>query len=174
MTTIATVPIPEGVTVEVQPRAFKATANGKTNERSFKLRGMELAQEEQAITVKLKTVRRDTKAIAKSIAAHIKNMMLGVKDGFEVKLAVVHSHFPMNVTVKDDLIEIVNFLGEKKSRMARIMPGCEVQVKGKDVTVKGFNKEAVGQTAANMEKATRMTKRDRRRFQDGIYIVKKA
>ena len=174
METIAKVPVPEGVTVEVQPRAFKVTANGKTNERQFKYRGMELAQEENAVAVKLKKVRRDSKAIAKTIAAHIKNMMLGVKDGFECQLAVVHSHFPMNVSVKDDKIEIVNFLGEKKARRARIMPGCEVQVKGKDVTVKGFNKEAVGQTAANLEKATRMTKRDRRRFQDGIYIVKKA
>lgn len=174
METIVTVPVPEGVSVEVQPRAFKATANGKTNERAFKYRGMELALEDQAVAVKLKFVRRDSKAIAKTIAAHIKNMMSGVKDGFECQLAVVHSHFPMNVSVKDNQVEIVNYLGEKKARKSKIMPGCEVQVKGKEITVKGFNKEHVGQTAANLEKATRTKNRDRRRFQDGIYIIKKA
>jgi large subunit ribosomal protein L6 len=79
----------------------------------------------------------------------------------------------MNISVKGDVVEIVNFLGEKKPRKSKILPGCEVQVKGKDIIVKGVNKEAVGQTAGNLERTVRTTNRDRRRFQDGIYIVKK-
>ena len=173
MDVLTKVAVLEGVNVEVTPHRFKATANGKTNEREFKFQGMELAQEGNEILVKLKVERRDTRAKGFTVAAHLKNMMKGVKDGFEIKLATVHSHFPMNISVKGETVEIVNFLGEKKARKSRIMPGCEVQVKGKDIVVKGFNKEAVGQTAANMERATRMTKRDRRRFQDGIYITEK-
>ena len=174
MQLLTKVAVPEGVTVEVSPSSFKATANGKTNERTFKFKGVELAKEDSEIAVKLKLERRDHRAKGLAIAAHLKNMMKGVKDGFEVKLSAVHSHFPMNITAKGELVEIVNFLGEKKARKSKILPGCQVEVKGKDIVVKGHDKEAVGQTAANLEKATRMTKKDRRRFQDGIYIVKKS
>jgi large subunit ribosomal protein L6 len=41
------------------------------------------------------------------------------------------------------------------------------------VTVSGSDREKVGQTAANIEMACKIKKRDRRVFQDGIYIVSK-
>ena len=51
----------------------------------------------------------------------------------------------------------------------------KVEVKNKvDVIVTGADIEKVGQTAANIERACRIRKRDRRVFQDGIYIVAKA
>ena len=159
--------------MEVTPFTFKATVNGKTNERTFKFKGVEMVQEGNEILVKLLVDRRDARAKGFTVAAHLRNMIKGVAEGFEAKLAAVHSHFPMNLTVKGDVVEIVNFLGEKKPRKSRIMPGCQVQAKGKDVIIKGHDKEAVGQTAGNLEKASRMTKKDRRRFQDGIYIVQK-
>ena len=49
-----------------------------------------------------------------------------------------------------------------------------MKVKGQEIIVEGIDKEATGQTAANIEQATRITKWDRRVFQDGIYIVEKA
>ena len=50
----------------------------------------------------------------------------------------------------------------------------EVRVVNKtDVVVRGADREKVGQTAANIERACRIKKRDRRVFQDGIYIVSK-
>ena len=50
----------------------------------------------------------------------------------------------------------------------------EVKVQNKtDVTVSGVDREKVGQTAANIERSCRIKKRDRRVFQDGIYIVSK-
>jgi len=50
----------------------------------------------------------------------------------------------------------------------------EVRVENKtDVVVKGADREKVGQTAANIERACRIKKRDRRVFQDGVYIVSK-
>ena len=41
------------------------------------------------------------------------------------------------------------------------------------VKVFGLNKELVGQTAANLERLTKLSKRDRRKFQDGIFIYEK-
>ncbi|MGB1098957.1 MAG: 50S ribosomal protein L6, partial [Poseidonia sp.] len=50
----------------------------------------------------------------------------------------------------------------------------DVKVSNKvEVTVSGIDKEAVGQTAANIERCTTVKKRDRRVFQDGIYLLNK-
>ena len=48
-----------------------------------------------------------------------------------------------------------------------------MKVKGDSVTIEGNNKEDVGQTAGNLEKATVVKGRDTRVFQDGIYIISK-
>ena len=110
----------------------------------------------------------------RTLISHLHNMAKGLNQEFEYKLAIVYSHFPMSVNVKSDKVEINNFAGEKKQRTATILQNVKVEVKGKDVFVKGHSKEAVGQTAANLENATKVRGRDRRIFQDGIFIVSKA
>jgi large subunit ribosomal protein L6 len=51
--------------------------------------------------------------------------------------------------------------------------GCKVSVEGEDVVVRGLDKEAVGQTAANIELATKVRRKDPRVFLDGIYLYKR-
>jgi large subunit ribosomal protein L6 len=66
-----------------------------------------------------------------------------------------------------------NFLGEKTPRTTRIVGDCKVAVKGTELTVQGIDKEEVGQTVANIEKLTKVKKRDPRVFQDGIYLIER-
>ena len=73
-----------------------------------------------------------------------------------------------------DRLEIVNFIGEKYPRYARILPGTTVKVGSDEVTVTGIDKEIVGSTAANIERATRIRDRVPRVFQDGIYIISRS
>ncbi len=118
--------------------------------------------------------KRKTFAIVHSFEAHIRNMIQGLLTGYTYKLAIVHSHFPMNVKVKGQEVEISNYLGEKNPRMSAIKgKETKVEIKGKEIIVSGTNVEDVSQTAANLEKATRDTKKDQRVFQDGIYITHK-
>ena len=101
-------------------------------------------------------------------------MVRGVTDGFTYNLKAVYSHFPMTLAVKGNKFVVNNYFGEKVPRSAEIIQGVEVKVNNKtDVVVTGINKENVGQTAANIERCVTVKKRDRRVFQDGIYLVGK-
>jgi len=100
-------------------------------------------------------------------------MITGVTKGFTYKLKIVFSHFPISVKVQGDKILIENFTGEKTPRIAKIVGTAKVTVKGDDVIVQGINIEDVGQTAANIEQATKIKKKDPRIFLDGIYIYER-
>ncbi|ASA76949.1 50S ribosomal protein L6 [Thermococcus sp. 5-4] len=168
------VEIPEGVEVTVEKDVVKVKGPKGELERELKYPGVQIFTEDGKVVVFKEFPRKRDIAIARTFKAHIANMIRGVTEGFTYKLKVVYSHFPMTVKVQGDEVVIENFLGEKNPRRAKILPGVTVKVMGSDVIVEGIDKEAVGQTAANIEQATRITKWDRRVFQDGIYIVEKA
>ena len=83
----------------------------------------------------------------------------------------------MTLKVDGNIMTITNLFGEKVPRSANLpWTPSEVQVRVEnkvDVIVTGADREKVGQTAANIERACKIRKRDRRVFQDGIYIVSK-
>ncbi|NJE05953.1 50S ribosomal protein L6 [Thermococcus sp. M36] len=168
------VEIPEGVEVTVENNVVKVKGPKGELEREFSYPGVQIFTEDDKVVVFKEFPRRRDIAIARTFKAHIANMLRGVTEGFTYKLKVVYSHFPMTVKVQGDEVIIENFLGEKNPRRAKILPGVTVKVMGQEVIVEGIDREAVGQTAANIEQATRITKWDRRVFQDGIYIVEKA
>ena len=108
-----------------------------------------------------------------TFTAHIRNMIFGVTQGFEYKMKTVYSHFPIKTIVEGNEFIIQNFLGERSARRAKILDSVTVDIKGDDITVSGIDKEKVGQTAVNIERAARVKRRDIRVFQDGVYIVSK-
>lgn len=121
-----------------------------------------------------KDKKKKTKAVLNSTEKHILNAISGLNKEFVYKLAIVYSHFPITVKVEGAEVVISNFLGEKKPRKTKVLPGCKVEIKGRDIFVKGHDRYKAGQTAGNIEKATRVVGRDFRIFDDGCYIVEKA
>ena len=111
--------------------------------------------------------------VMKSHIAHIKNMMQGLQKPYVYKLEACNVHFPMTMKVEGNKLMINNFLGERVQRFAEILTGVIVEIKGQKITLKSHNLDAAGQTAANIEKSTKVKNRDRRTFQDGIFIVEK-
>jgi large subunit ribosomal protein L6 len=100
-------------------------------------------------------------------------MITGVRKGFTCKLKIAFSHFPISVSVKEDKVIIENFTGERSSRISKIIGNTQVSVKGDDVIVQGTNIENVTQTAANIELATKIRKKDPRVALDGIYVYER-
>ena len=109
-----------------------------------------------------------------TIAQHVRNMIKGVQKKFEYKLKVCFSHFPMTVKQEDRKIIVQNFLGEKVPREMTLPEGVEVKVDKTEIIVRSVDKELAGQAAANFETITKIRGRDKRVFQDGIYITNKA
>lgn len=117
------------------------------------------------------TAHKEEKALMGTYKAHLRNMIKGVTTGYQYTMKTVYSHFPIKTSVEGDQFVIQNFLGERFPRKAQILPGVKVDVKGDAITISGIDKETVGQTAANIERATRVRNRDIRVFQDGVYTV---
>ncbi|WP_436931624.1 50S ribosomal protein L6 [Halosimplex halobium] len=105
--------------------------------------------------------------------SHVRNMFHGVTEGWEYEMEVFYSHFPMQVDVEGDEVVIENFLGERAPRRTDIHGDTDVSVSEETITLSGPDVEAVGQTAADIEQLTRVTDKDVRVFQDGVYITNK-
>ncbi len=169
------VTIPEGVTASLSEDGVVSIQGPKGSlSRQFTNSNLDLFQEGGAIIVRTDLPRRKIKALAGTWNAHLNNMVKGVTDGFTYNLKAVYSHFPMTLAVKGNEFVVNNYFGEKVPRSADILQGVEVKVNNKvEVVVSGIDKENVGQTAANIERCVTVKNRDRRVFQDGIYLVGK-
>ena len=125
------------------------------------------------ITISTSSKARKDKAVMGTWVAHMKNLLIGVENGYEYKMKIIFTHFPMIVKQENDIIIIANFMGEKGTRTARVVGDTEVKIEKEYITLSGPAKEDVSQSAANVEQACRKKKKDLRVFHDGIYIASK-
>jgi large subunit ribosomal protein L6 len=172
--------IPEGVKIRIEGntvRGYLLSVKGPKGENSklLKFRGIYIEGNgmNNMIRVYTKENKSKLRAMVGTFASHINNLIKGVTDGFEYKLKVVYSHFPIKLRVEGREVIIENFLGEKHPRRAKIVGRAKVKIQGNEIIVAGIDKEECGQTAANLERSTRVKDLDVRVFQDGIYIVEK-
>lgn len=166
--------IPEGVEVNVDGTLVNIKGSQGENKRGFNIKKIKMEKTENEIKIECKNASKKEKKLMNSMTTHIKNMIQGVQEKFEYKLKICNSHFPMKVDVKGKEVEVKNFLGEKIPRIVQIPENVEVKIDGDIISVSSVNKEFAGQGAANFEKATRVPSKDRRIFQDGIFIINKA
>lgn len=172
-----TIQIPQGVTVEITGNHVKVAGPKAKLERDFSsplFKGdIKVQKNENELKVSTESYRRPIKAEVGAIAAHIRNMISGVTKEYKYTLHSVYMHFPFTVKVVGAEVVIANFLGERAQRKAKIIGSTKVDVKGEEITVSGNDIEAVGLTAANIERAAKISARDRRVFQDGIFLTKR-
>ncbi|MCC7575073.1 50S ribosomal protein L6 [Candidatus Woesearchaeota archaeon] len=168
-----TMKIPEGCTFthnkkEMIIRGPKGEITRKLPDKKIIL---ETKNDELILTYKNASKRE--KRMIFTTRSHLRNMFKGVQEGFIYKLKICSGHFPMNVSLKNNVLEIKNFIGEKVPRTLTIKQGADVKINGDEIIVESINKEIAGQTAGSIEKLTKRPGFDKRIFQDGIYITEK-
>lgn len=167
------VPLAEGTSAEYKDGCL--TVKGPKGEVSKRLKfpGVNVQVNDNEVSIGSDKVSRTERAISLTYRAHVTNMIKGVTEGFEYKLAVVYAKFPVSVEVNGNVFRIKNFLGEKVPRTLTIPEGVTIEAGEKDIVVKGIDKELVGQVAGNLEELTSVNHLDRRVVQDGIFITEK-
>jgi large subunit ribosomal protein L6 len=141
--------------------------------REFSHHAIKVEKSGEKIAISSEDERKKVRAMMGTWRAHMKNMMNGVTKGWKCNLKLVYAHFPVKLEHKGELLVIKNFLGARADRKARILPGVSIKITGDVLELSGPDRELVGQTAANIETATKVTGFDRRVFQDGIYMTEK-
>lgn len=168
------VDIPSEVDVEIDGMRVRVRGPKGQLERDFSYaKGVLIRKEDGKVIVEAYFADRRKKALVGTVAAHIENMLVGVTKGWRYKLKIITTHFPATVRVVGREVLVENFLGEKAPRRAKIVGDVKISVKGRDVIIEGVDLEAVAQTAANIEQATKVRDKDRRVFVDGIYIYER-
>jgi len=168
------VQLPAGVKAALEGRILIIKGKlGETRKQFDKINVNLSVQGDKIVFTPFSEKKKDN-VVINTILSIIGNMVTGVTKGFTYKVKVVYAHFPISVKTKGDEILVENFVGERSPRVAKILGACKVTVEGDDVVVKGVSLEDVGQTAANLELATKIKRKDQRVFLDGLYIFEKS
>ncbi|MBS7636637.1 50S ribosomal protein L6 [Candidatus Bathyarchaeota archaeon] len=168
------VQIPDDVELTLEGKKVTVKGVKGTLTRDFSYVPVSMELQGKSLRIWANWPRKKESALVGTIHAHINNMITGVRKGFTYKLKIVFSHFPISVKVQDGMVLIENFTGERNPRKAKIVGSAKVRVSGDDVIVQGINLEEVSQTAANIEQATKVRRKDPRVFLDGIYLYEKS
>lgn len=171
------VPIPQNCQVSLSDRLVTIKSENKTIKRDFSHLVVTLDIFENNIRLRLWNARRQERAKLITCSSHIKNMILGVTNGFEYILKAAYVHFPIAFEILENgkILIVKNFLGEKTPRKF-VMRGDSIVSKGieKDtVIIQGTSIEDVSQSAGNVQKDCVPRNFDIRKFMDGVYVMKK-
>ena len=164
---------PEDVSVEVDHLDLTVEGPNGSVTRRLWYPDVSVTVDDDAVVIESDAEDAKTNSTVGTFESHVENMFHGVTEGWEYEMEVFYSHFPMQVRVEDEEVVIENFLGETAPRRTPVHGDTDVEVDGEQVRLRGPDIEDVGQTAADIEQLTRVTEKDVRVFQDGVYITAK-
>jgi large subunit ribosomal protein L9e len=175
--------IPEGITLEVKSRQVRVKGVLGTLSKDFKhvavdmyiAEGEGLNEGKKVLKVDCHNGIKKRLATIRTVISHVLNMITGVTKGYEYKMRMVYAHFPINIAIEkaSTLVEIRNFLGEKRVRSIGMLPGvtCTRSEAVKDELIfVGNDIENVSRSCALIHQSCLVKKKDIRKFLDGIYI----
>ena len=167
------VEMPEGVKAALEGRTLSIRGKLGEAKKSFDKINVNVAVDGNRVVFTPFSAKKKDNVIINTVNSIVNNMVTGVTRGYTYKVKIVYAHFPITVKTKGRQVLVENFVGERSPRVSEIIGDCKVTVDGDDVIVKGVSLEDVGQTAANIELATKIKRKDQRIFLDGLYIYHK-
>jgi len=166
--------IPQGVSVHIVGSLVEINGPKGNVKRDFYHPKISIKTEGNLIKVEGKKLNSKEKMIVPTFKAIIENNVNGVINPYIYELKICSGHFPIKVDIEGKKLVVRNLLGEKVPRIIEIPSNVKVNVSGNVVSVESSDRALAGQTAASIEKITIRPGFDKRVFQDGIYITKKA
>ena len=165
--------MPEGVSASLAGRILAVKGKLGEAKKNFDKINVNISVVGNRVVFTPFSAKKKDNVIINTVSSIVNNMVTGVTKGYTYKVKVVYAHFPITVKTKGKQVLVENFVGERSPRVADIVGDSRVSVEGDDVIVKGVSLEDVGQTAANIELATKIKRKDQRIFLDGLYIYHK-
>jgi len=168
-----TIQAPDNVEVTLEGRKITVKGPKGTLVRDFAFAPVSIELNGKNMRVWAEWPRKKEASLVGTLRSHIENMITGVTKGFTYKLKIVFSHFPISVKLKDKTVLIENFTGERNPRKAKVVGNVQVKIQSEDIFIQGMDVEEVSQTAANIEQATKVKRKDPRIFLDGLYVYER-
>lgn len=171
------VEIPKGVTFTLNGKVASAKGKmGSVTKDFTHAKSLAITQDGSKIVLEADYPKKDTIALAGTLRNIINNMCLGVTEGYTYKMKIVFSHFPITVEMAKDqkTIIIKNYAGERSPRLIPAKPDVKIQATKDDVILTSVDKESIGNMAGKIQRVCITKHKDRRVFQDGIYIYEKS
>lgn len=139
------IPIPSGVEVTVKDGEIVVKGKGGTLTRTLHP-AVAVSVSGQEVQVSPAGSSRLSRALPGTFAAHIKNMLAGVREPFSKKLQVEGIGFRAEVSGT----QLKLMLGLSHPVLIQVPAGITAQVDKNVITISGIDKEKVGQFAASV------------------------
>jgi len=168
--------VPEDLKIQVKNKTVTIEGPKGTLTKSFDNVDFDISKKGNKVNIKAYYINKKRKAATLAVVGHINNMIKGTLEGYVYKSKIIFSHFPITVEPDNNkkLITIKNLYGGRKHLIVPIVgEDTKVSVDKDDVIVEGINKEAVGQTTANMQEICRLRgkrRKDPETFMDGVWL----
>ena len=138
--------IPAGVTVELQAGLAKVKGPKGELQRIIDPR-VKLNLENNILTCNVENPENKTeRALWGTYAAHLKNMIVGVTQGFKKQLEINGVGYKVAMQGADLKLEV----GFSHSVIFKIPAGLKAAVEKNQITIEGIDKELLGKTAAEL------------------------
>ena len=165
--------VPDGVTVTIKKQGVTARGQHGEVSRKWKEPDVHAVVEGNKVIISAKNADKRLKRAVATLRAHIRNIIDGVKNNNEYKLKICSSHFPMQVSMEGNTLIVKNYFGEKVPRKITMPKDAQIKIQGDKIAIIGPDVDKVGEAASKMEQVCRITNRDRRIFQDGIFLIER-
>jgi len=125
-----TVPIPDQVSVQVEGRTVKVKGPLGSLQEDLSHLPVSINVNDNKVQLETTWPRKREIGMLGTAAAHVRNMLKGVTQGYRYELRTVYAHFPVTVKVdeKAKVLKIENFTGEKtkiREDRGRGKGGCQ-------------------------------------------------
>lgn len=143
-----TIEIPQGVTIEVKDG--NVVVKGPKGELVRKLDPVikvEVKDNIVSVDVENKENKKE-RSLWGTFSAHIKNMVIGVTEGFKKQLEVNGVGYKIAMQGKDLKVEV----GYSHPVIYKAVEGVDISVEKNVITVEGSDKELIGQVSAEIRK----------------------